>query len=139
MGPRRTMAVFANHALARDSLTKQRLANAMHDQVRIAPDRRSEMRVARRSQRKMALVDLRVARLLERAQHQVTQDPLLRLACNPRRELLIHPRRHRHVFRHLIRPRIALIAPSTLLLAAISARLKLLHWQRAQSKRIPER
>jgi len=45
---------------------------------------RSEVRVARRSQRKVAFVDLGVARLLERAQHQVTENPFLGLALDLR-------------------------------------------------------
>ena len=73
--------------------------NAVHDQVRIPPNRRSEMRVRRGRQREVALVLLRVARLFQRTQHQVRQDALLRLARNFLRQLLIHARRDVDFFR----------------------------------------
>ena len=53
-----------------------------------------------RRQREVAFVDLRVARLLQRAQHQVRQDALLRLARDLLRQLLIHARRDVHLFRN---------------------------------------
>src|SRR5208282_2062491 len=46
-------------------------ACAIEDQVRVAANRRSEMRVLLRRQREMAEQVGSVARLLERAQHQV--------------------------------------------------------------------
>ena len=64
----------------------------MHDQVGIPPDRRSEVRVAARGQREVAEVFFGVARLLERAQHQVAQDAFFRLACDFGGQLLVHAR-----------------------------------------------
>ena len=61
----------------------------VHDQVRIAADGRREVRVGVRGQREMADVLGAVARLLQRAQHQVAQDALLRLAFDLRHQLLI--------------------------------------------------
>ena len=62
---------------------------AMHDQIGIAPDRRGEMRVLVEGQREMPKRIDRVARLLERTQHQVRQDALLGLARNFLRKALI--------------------------------------------------
>ena len=52
----------------------------MHDQVGIAADRRSEMRVLVEGQREMAERVGGVARLLQRTQHQVGDDALFGLA-----------------------------------------------------------
>ena len=89
---------------------QQRLGNAVHDQVGIAADGRGEVRVRGRGQRKMALVDLGVAGLPKRAQHQVAQNPLLGLALDARGQLLIHARRDGNIFRHLVHARIAAAA-----------------------------
>src|SRR6266496_3679390 len=59
--------------------------NPVHYQVRIAPDRRSEMGITRRSQSKVSRVLLRITRLLQRPQHQVSENSLFRLACPTRR------------------------------------------------------
>ena len=44
--------------VAKRALSQQRLRNPMHNQIRIAADRRSEVRITRRSQRKVPLVHL---------------------------------------------------------------------------------
>ena len=67
--------------------------NAMHNQVRIAPDGRGEMCVGARRQREVAQVLFRVARLLQRAQHEVGKDALLRLALQALGQPLVMPRR----------------------------------------------
>ena len=103
MRPGRAVPPLGYHSLAAHALPQQRLGDAMHNQVGIAADGRGEVRVGGRGQRKVAFVDLRVARLLERAQHQVAQNPLLRLALDLGGQLLIHARRHRNVFGHLVR------------------------------------
>ena len=59
------------------------LRNPVNNQIRIPPNRRSEMRIRGRRQRKVSLVLLRVPRLLQRPQHQVAQNPLFRLAFDP--------------------------------------------------------
>ena len=77
-----------------------------------------EMRVGRSGQREVAFVDLGVARLRERAQHQVAQDALFRLALNARGELLIHARRNGDVFRDFVLARIAAAAVGVAALTA---------------------
>ena len=74
----------------------------MHDEVRIAADGRCEVRVGRRGQSEVAFIDLRVARLAQRTQHQVAQDALFGLALDFRGKFLIHARRDRDVFGHLV-------------------------------------
>ena len=81
----------------------------------------------------MAFVDLRVARLLERAQHQVAQNPLLRRALDAMRQLLIHSRRYRNVFRQFVGPR---RAAGALRIAAVALHLDALDRQRAQAERV---
>src|SRR3972149_1927320 len=49
----------------------------MHNQVGVAADRRGEMRVGGRGQGEVAQTLLRVARLLQGAQHQIGENPLL--------------------------------------------------------------
>ena len=127
------MAALRHLALAADALREQRLGNAMDDQVGIAANGRGEVRITGRGQSKMALVDLRVARLLERAQHQVAENPLLGLAFDVRGQLLIHARRDRNVFGDLMHPG---IAPGALRVAAVAAGLDALDGQRAESERI---
>src|ERR1017187_8438486 len=129
------MASVRNLALAGHACPEQRLGDAMHNQVGVAADRRGEVRVAGRGQRKMALVDLGVASLLERTQHQVAQNPLLWLALDLRRQLLVHAWRDRNVFGYLVHPR---IAPAALRIATIPAGLDALDRQSAQAQRVAE-
>ena len=63
----------------------------------IAADGRSEVRVRIRRQREVAHVFGAVARLLERPQHQVAEDALLRLAFDLGHQLLIHARSDLHL------------------------------------------
>ena len=74
------------------SLFKRRFKDAVHDQVRIAADGRSEMRVGGRGQGEVADVLFRVARLLERAQHQIGKDALLGFALDALGEPLVMER-----------------------------------------------
>ena len=76
-----------------------RAQNAVHDQIGIAADGRGEVRVAGGGQREVARVYIAIARLLERAQHQVAQDALLRLAFDLRDQLLIISRREMRIYR----------------------------------------
>ena len=62
----------------------------MDQQVRKAADGRGEVGVAGGGEGKVAVVDLRVARLFERAQHEVAEDALLGLAGDFGGELLVH-------------------------------------------------
>src|SRR5262245_33101612 len=61
--------------------------------MRIAPDGRSEVRVATGSQAKMAQVLWRIAGLLERAQHKIGQNAFFGLSRDLFNEFLIIPRR----------------------------------------------
>ena len=61
----------------------------MNDEVGITANRRSEMSVLVRREREMAQNIGGVAGLLERAQHQIGKNPLLRLSGNFLREALI--------------------------------------------------
>ena len=121
---------FAEHALA-----EQRLGDAMDDQVGIAADGRSEVGVGGRGQRKVAFVDLGVAGLAERAQHQVAEDALLGLALDARGQLLIHARRDGNVFRDLVHARIAAAAMGV---APLAAGLDALDGQSAEAERVAE-
>ena len=70
--------------MAGDAGAKQALRNAVHDEVGIAPDGRSEMRVGGRGEGEVALIDLGVARLAERAQHEIAENALFGLALDAR-------------------------------------------------------
>src|ERR1039457_3458088 len=111
------------------------LQDAMHNQVGIAPYRRSEMRVNRCGQREVPLVDLGVARLLEGTQHQVGQDALFRLARNLLGQLLVHARRDVDLFGDLDDVR---IASAAVMIAPVSTDLHTLHRQRAYPERVTE-
>ena len=78
--PAGRLPVDAGHFLVRQDC----LDGAMHQQVRIAPDRRSEVRVGLEREAEMADVIRRVDRLLERAQ----QDGLQQQEIGPRADLL---------------------------------------------------
>ena len=109
----------------------------MHDQVGIAPDGRGEVRIARAGQRKVALVPLAVARLLQRTQHQVAQDALLRLARDLRGEPLIHLRRHGNRLGDLVRADHA-PAPASDGIAPVGLHRHPLHGQAGKSERVAE-
>ena len=64
----------------------------MHDQVGIPADGRSEMGIGLGREREMADVLFRIARLFQRAQHQVGKNALLRLALQALGEPLVVPR-----------------------------------------------
>ena len=68
---------------------------AVDDQVRIAPDRRREVRVARERQAEVPQVLRRVARLLHRPQHQHGDGPLGRRAVDLLEQRLEVPRADR--------------------------------------------
>ena len=135
MSPRRTLPALRHRPAPRHTRAQQRLRNPVHNQIRIPSNRRREVCIRRRRQRKVPLVLLRIPRLLQRSQHQVAQNPLLRLAFDPRRQLLIHPRRHGDVLGHFVRPR---LPPAALRLASISTGLNAFDGQRPQAKRIAE-
>ena len=139
---RRMRLARTQHPQGIRTIGQQRLDDPVNDQIRIAPDRRSEMRIARRGQSEMALVLLAVFRLLQRTQHEIGQDSLLRLSRDFRREPLVHLRRHRYLLRNLVVLR--LVSPlvpcsSPLLLAPVGLHLHPLHRQRPNSKRVAER
>ena len=73
----------------------------MHDQVGVAADRRREVRVTGCRQREVAQVFFRVARLLERPQHQVAQDAFLRFPGDLGGQLLVHAGSDVYVFWYL--------------------------------------
>ena len=89
------------------------------------------MRVARRGQRKVPLIHLRVACLLQRPQHQIAENALLGLALNARSQLLIHPWRHGNVFGNFMRARRAARA---LRFAPVATRLHAFHRKRPKAK-----
>src|ERR1035441_6438988 len=99
--------------------------DTVNDEVGIAPDGRSEMRINRSGQREVALVDLGVARLLQGAQHQVRQDALFRFARNLLRQLLIHARGNVHFLGDLDDVR---IAPAAMAVGPPSPHCHALHW-----------
>ena len=105
--------------MAGDAGAEQRLRDAVHDEVGIAANGRGEVGVGGRGEGEVALVDFGVAGLRERAQHEVAEDALFRLALNARGELLIHARRDGDVFRHFV---LAGIAALAVRFAALSAR-----------------
>ncbi len=77
--------VLRRHRVAR---LEQARELAVHDQVRIAADRRGEVAVVRRGQGVVTAALLGVERLALRAQQQVVQEALLGLALDLRQELL---------------------------------------------------
>src|SRR6185312_3830787 len=60
-----------------------------------------EMRVSIRGQGEVAFIELRIARLLERTQHQERQHALFRLAGDLLHQLLVHARGYVDFFRQL--------------------------------------
>ncbi len=89
----------------------------------------------------MPLVLLRIPSLLQRSQHQVGQDPLLRFARDPAHEALVHLRCHRDALRHLVSLRgtaIAAARRASLCLPTIGLHGQLRHRQRADTQRLPK-
>src|SRR6267142_7082130 len=72
---------------------------SVNNQVRIAPDRRSEMRVLIEAKREMSQRIRGVARLLQRAQHQVGDNALLRFAEQLLQQSLVVLRRDAQLLR----------------------------------------
>ena len=120
---------------AGDAGAEQSFRDAVHDEVGIAADGRGEVSVGGRGQGEVALVDLGIARLRERAQHEVTEDALFRLAFDARGQFLIHARRDGDVFRHFVG---AGGRPVRCDCAAVLARDYALDGQRAKAKRVAE-
>ena len=76
-------------ALCRDAARRKRLAQqTVHDEVRIAANRRGEVRVVARGQAEVAEAHVAVARLLHRAQRDRADDALFRLALDLLEHLL---------------------------------------------------
>ena len=121
--------------MAGDACAEQRFGDAVDDEVGIAADGRGEVGVGGRGEGEVAFVDLGVARLAERAQHEVAEDALFRLALNARGELLIHAGRDGDVFGHFV---LAGIAALAVRFAALVARLYALHGKWPKTKRITE-
>src|SRR6185437_6408341 len=105
--------------------------NAVNDEVRITANGRSEMGIGGGSQREVAFVFLRVARLLQRTQHQVGKDAFLRLAGNLLGQFLVHARRDVHFFGQFEFPRTLAGAVTG---AAVGLELETLHRQSAYSQ-----
>src|SRR5437868_11954432 len=93
----------------------------MHDQIGISSNRRGEMRIRRRGQGEVSFILLRVTRLLQRTQHQVRQNALLRLARDLLCQLLVHAWGYMHILGNLV---LARIATAAMTLAALSACLE---------------
>ncbi len=114
---------------------EQSFRDAVHDEVGIAANGRGEMGVGGRGQGEVAFVDLGVSRLGERAQHEVTEDALFRLAFDARGEFLIHARRDGDVFWHF---KGAGGPAGALRRAAVLARDYALDGQRPKAERVAE-
>src|SRR5947207_11030784 len=109
--------------------------DSMNDEIWITPDRRREMGISRRRQREVAHVFLRIARLVQRTQHQVGKNPFCRLAGNLLRQLLVHARCNVHFFRDFNFPRALARAVTR---AAIRLGLYPLNGQRTDAQRVAE-
>lgn len=105
----------------------------MHDQVGITADGRSKMRVAGGCQSEVAAVIGAVPGLLQRAQHEIAQNALLRLALDLRDQLLIIPRRDGNTV-----ARKDNIAVHHFAVTPAHGRTKSLHGNRADAQRIAE-
>ena len=81
------------------------------------------MRVGGRGEREVAKVFLRVARLLERAEHEVREDALFGLAFQARRQPLVMMRGHAQVagLDALVGGRVTLLAPGGVALRNLKA------------------
>src|SRR5690348_9801370 len=116
------------------SIVEDRFQNAVNNQIWVTANGRSKVRVRGRCQRKVAFVFFRVARLFQRAQHQVGKNALLRLTRDLLRKLLVHARRDVYLFGNLVLPR---IPSAPVAFATLAARLKSPHRQR-HTERISE-
>ncbi len=114
---------------------QHRFQNSMDYQVGIAADGRGEMRVTWCRQREVAEIFFRVARLLERAQHQVTQDALFRLARDFGGQLLVHARSDVHFLGNFDGAGLFAGAARG---AAVALELHALNRQRTHAERISE-
>ena len=94
------------------------------------------MRVTSSRQGEVAKILFRVARLLERAQHQVAQDALFWFARNLGGQLLVHARRDVDFLGNLDRARLLAGAACG---AAVGLELHAVDGQRAHAQRISER
>src|ERR1700743_1449686 len=74
-------------------MSKRPFQSAMDDEIGIAANRRSEMRVLLEAEREMAERVGGVARLFQRAKHQVRNDSLFRFAGELANEALVMLRR----------------------------------------------
>src|SRR5437588_2629230 len=72
---------------------------SMDDQVGITAYRRREVRVARRSQSEMPFIHLRVAGLLQGAQHEEAENAFFRFSRDLLRQFLVHARGDVHFLR----------------------------------------
>src|ERR1700677_1952514 len=86
----------------------------------------------------MTLVLLAVTRLAQRTQHEMSQNAFLRPARDFDRQLLIHARRDRDIFRYLVLTRSAAVSPATEF-APLGLHRHPLHRQRAKAKRVAKR
>src|SRR5437764_8232218 len=80
----------------------------MHNEVRIASNRRSEVRIRRGCQSEMPFVQIAVTRLFQRPQHEIAENAFFGLSRNFRDQALIIPRgdveilaREHDVFAHV--------------------------------------
>ena len=133
--PGRAEARGGDGAMAGDAGAEKSLRDAVNDEVGITADGRGEVGVSGRGEGEVALVDLGVARLRERAQHEVAEDALFRLAFNARGQFLIHARSDGDVFRHFV---LAGIAALSVRFAALAAGLHAAHGQRSKTERMTE-
>src|SRR5205807_2349701 len=94
------------------------------------------MRVSGCRQGKVAIVLLRIPRLLQRTQHEEAQNPFLRLAGDFLSKLLIHARRDVHFLGEfdLVRT-----LPCSIAGAPVRLELYPLNWQSSYSQRVTER
>src|ERR1039458_9183481 len=105
----------------------------MDDEVGIAADGRGEVGVSWRGEGEVAFVDFGVARLRERAQHEVAEDAFFRLALHARGQLRVHAGRDRDVLRHFV---LAWIAAEAVGFTAFGAGDDALDGKRPKTKRI---
>src|SRR5205807_10363729 len=87
-------------AMVSSAALPQRISeDAVHDQVRVAPNRRGKVCIGWGGQGKVAFILFRVAGLLERAQHEIGKDALFRFSGELLNQLLVHAGGYVHLFR----------------------------------------
>ncbi len=116
-------------------LGQHRLENAVYGEIGITADGRGEVGVGGGGQSEVSFVGFRVARLAERAQHEVGENALLRLAFQFLGQLLVHARDDVHVSRDF---HFAGLAAGAAAGAALAARAKAIDGQRPHAERIAE-